>query len=102
MTSGADATIPIALKAVKDGGKIIVFSSTPKNFGYANNEIYYRELTIMGSYSPSPADLADSIKLLSEKKVRVEGISTEYKFENVVEAFNDTIANKIMKAYIKF
>lgn len=101
MTSGADATIPLALKAVKNGGKIVVFASTPKNFGYANNEIYYRELTVLGSYSPSPADLADSIRLLTDKKVKVNGLSTVYDFENVVQAFEDTISNKILKAYVK-
>lgn len=101
MTAGADSTIDLALKNVRDGGKIIIFASTPKNFGYANNEIYYRELTIMGSYSPSPADLKDSIDLLSSKKVNVKNISTIYDFENIEKAFHDTIDNKILKAYIK-
>lgn len=102
MTSGADATIDLALKQVRDGGKIIVFASTPKNFGYANNEIYYRELTIMGSYSPSPADLKESMRLLESEKVRVKNISTIYKIEEIEKAFRDTIGNAILKAYIKF
>lgn len=101
MTAGADATIELALKNVRDGGKIIVFASTPKNFGYANNEIYYRELTVMGSYSPSPADLKDSIDLLSSEKVKVKDISTIYDFSEIEKAFNDTINNSILKAYIK-
>lgn len=101
MTSGADVTIDLALKTVKDGGKIIVFASTPKNFGYANNEIYYRELTVMGSYSPAPSDLKESIDLISSGKVKVENISTAYELENIEEAFCDTISNKILKAYIK-
>ena len=42
MTSGSDKAIPTALKYVRDGGKILVFSSTPDNSGYFNNEIYYR------------------------------------------------------------
>lgn len=49
MTSGSDKAIDTALKYVRDGGKILVFSSTPQNLGYANNEIYYRELTVLGS-----------------------------------------------------
>ena len=61
MTSGADKAIDTALKYVRNGGKIVVFSSTPHDqTAYPNNEIYYRELTVMGSYSPSPADLTDS------------------------------------------
>lgn len=101
MTSGADVTIDLALKTVRDGGKIVVFASTPKNFGYANNEIYYRELTIMGSYSPSPADLKDSLDLLSSEKVKVKDISTIYAFSETEKAFHDTIDNKILKAYIR-
>lgn len=101
MTSGADVTIDLALKTVRDGGKIIVFASTPKNFGYANNEIYYRELTIMGSYSPSPADLKDSIDLLASEKVKVKNLSTIYDFSEIDKAFHDTINNAILKAYIR-
>lgn len=101
MTSGSDKAIPTALKYVRDGGKILVFSSTPQNFGYANNEIYYRELTVLGSYSPSPVDLKDSFELLKNKDVKVSGLSTEYNLENVQKAINDTLDNKILKAYIK-
>ena len=101
MTSGADKAIDTALKFVRDGGKILVFSSTPSNFGYANNEIYYRELTVLGSYSPSPADLRDSLNLLANKEVKVQGLSTEYPLEKVQKSINDTVENKIMKAYIK-
>lgn len=101
MTSGADATIDLALKTVRNGGKILIFASTPKNFGYANNEIYYRELTVMGSYSPSPKDLEDSYNLLKNGNVKVQGISTVFDFKDIQKAFEDTISNKVYKAYIK-
>lgn len=54
----------------------------------------------MGSYSPSPADLRDSLELLKTGKVKVNGLSTEYKLDDIEQAFEDTMANKIMKAYI--
>ncbi len=101
MTSGSDKAIDTALKFVRDGGKILVFSSTPQNFGYANNEIYYRELTVLGSYSPAPVDLKDSLELLATKQVRVSGLSTIYSLDEVQKAINDTLENKIMKAYIE-
>ena len=100
MTSGADKAIDTAIKAVRPGGKILVFSSTPNNNGYPNNEIYYKELTVMGSYSPSPKDLDDSFKLLTSGKVNVKGLTTTYPLEKIQEAFDDTIANKVFKAYI--
>ena len=102
MTSGADKAIDTALKYVRSGGKILVFSSTPHDeTSYPNNEIYYRELTVLGSYSPSPEDLKDSLELLKSGKVVVKGISTEYKFDDIQKAFDDTMSNNIMKAYIK-
>ena len=102
MTSGADKAIDTALKYVRNGGKIIVFSSTPHDeSAYPNNEIYYRELTVMGSYSPSPKDLKESLDLLQSGKVNVKNLSTQYSLENIQQAFDDTMANKIMKAYIK-
>ena len=101
MTSGADKAIDVAIKTIKMGGKILVFSSTPNNFGYANNEVYYKELTVMGSYSPSPKDLQDSFELLTTGKVDVQNLTTTYALDRVQEAFNDTVSNKTYKAYIK-
>ena len=101
MTSGADKAIDVALKTIKSGGKILVFSSTPHNTGYPNNEIYYRELTVLGSYSPAPVDLKDSLELLRTGKVNVKDLSTIYSLDDIQKAFDDTIANRIMKAYIK-
>ncbi len=101
MTSGADKALDTAIKAVRAGGKILVFSSTPNNTGYPNNEIYYKELTVMGSYSPSPKDLEDSFNLLTSGRVNVKGLTTTYTLDKIQEAFDDTISNKIFKAYIK-
>ena len=101
MTSGADKALDVALKVVRKGGKILVFSSTPKNTGYPNNEVYYKELTVLGSYSPSPKDLEDSFKLLTSHKVNVKNLTTIYPLDKIQQAFEDTIGNKIFKAYIK-
>ncbi len=102
MTSGSDKAIDFALKSVRDGGTILVFSSVPNDTaGYTNNDIYYRELKILGSYSPSPMDLALAHKLLTKKKVVVKYFSTAYPLENLAEAIQDTIENKTLKAYIK-
>ncbi len=101
MTSGADKAINTALEAVRPGGKILVFSSTPLSNGYPNNEIYYKELTVLGSYSPAPKDLQDSFELLTSGKVNVKNLTTIYPLEQIQQAFDDTISNKIFKAYIK-
>ena len=101
MTSGADKAIDVALATIRQGGKILVFSSTPMSNGYPNNEIYYKELTVLGSYSPSPSDLKDSYELITSKKVNVKNLTTTYPLDKIQDAFDDTISNKIFKAYIK-
>lgn len=101
MTSGSFKAIDTALKYIKDGGKIIVFSSVEGDFGYKNNDIYYRELTVLGSYSPAPVDLALSYELISQKIIDLDGISTFYTLDNLPLAVDDTMKNKIFKACIK-
>lgn len=101
LTAGADKTVEIAIKTVRDGGKIVVFASTPNSFPFPNNEIYYRELTVMGSYSPDLCDMRESLNLLQTGRVKVGGLSTVYPLEELEQAIQDTKNAKIMKAYIK-
>lgn len=101
MTSGSDKALEFAIKSVRDGGTILVFSSIPGEFGYTNNDIYYRELKVMGSYSPSPKDLKEAFDLLKNRTVNVKYLSTVYALEELNLAIEDTISNKTLKAYIK-
>lgn len=101
LTAGADKTVEIAVKTVRDGGKIVVFASTPNSFPFPNNEIYYRELTVMGSYSPDLCDMRKSLELLRSGGVKVRGLSTVYRLEELEQAIKDTKCNKIMKAFIE-
>ncbi|EKE02338.1 MAG: L-iditol 2-dehydrogenase [uncultured bacterium] len=102
LASGSLSSIPFSVSLVRDGGTIVVFSSVPSDEGvFVNNDIYYRELTIMGSYSPSPQDLCDSLNLLKNNIIKVGNFTTAYDLNNIDKAISDTLANKIIKAYIK-
>ena len=102
LTAGNSKAIETALKYVRDGGKIIVFSSIEDDLkGFYNNEIYYRELSIIASYSPAPADLKLSAELLNKGIVNVKGLSTTYSLDNLAQAVDDSFSNKVFKAYIK-
>lgn len=102
LASGSDKSINPALKCVRDGGTVLVFSSV-KSYGdgFPNNEIYYRELTVMGSYSPSTQDLKESLKLIEAGKVKVNNLVEIYPLDQLNKAIEDTLNNKILKAYIK-
>ena len=102
LTAGADASIKTAIEQVRNGGKICVFASTKTDIpAFPNNEIYYKELTVFGSYSPSPDDLKKAFELLETKQINVENMSTIYNLENLNEAIKDTQNGKILKAFIK-
>ena len=102
MTSGSEKTFDLCLQSIRNGGTIMIFSSVPKDSaGFFNNDIYYRELKVMGSYSPAPCDIAQSMEFLKTGKVKVKNISVEYTLNQVQQAIEDTLSHKIFKAYIK-
>jgi L-iditol 2-dehydrogenase len=101
LTAGNDSSVDFALKSIRDGGKIVVFASIKSNDkGFANNDIYYRELSIIASYSPSPEDIKESFDLLKSGKIKVENLSEVYPLESLNQALIDFTSNKILKAYI--
>ena len=102
LTAGNSKAIETALDKVINGGKIIVFSSVENDLkGFSNNDIYYRELSIISSYSPAPKDIEVSAQLLNQGLVNVENLSTYYSLEDLSKAIEDSITNKVLKAYIK-
>lgn len=77
LASGANATIDLALKNIKDGGTIVVFSSVPDtNIAFKNNDIYFRELTIISSYSPNLEDLREAMDLLAKGQIKAKELIT--------------------------
>ena len=102
LTAGSSKAIKTALDCVIDGGKIIVFSSVEDDLcGFSNNEIYYRELSIISSYSPDWSDLKLSAYFLNNRLVNPSGWSTYYSLDNLAQAIDDSFKSRIFKAYIK-
>ncbi len=102
LTSGSLQNISTAVKTIRDGGLVMVFASIPDNkSGIPNNEIYYRELTILGSYSPSPEDLKNSLKMIEQSMIKVDNLVTNYNILDINKAILATKSNKTIKSYIK-
>src|SRR3989338_11238358 len=77
LASGSEKSLKDASELVRSGGKIVVFSSIPKEKGFYNNEIYYRELSILGSYSPSPLSLKEAYQLIITGKIKLKKLITD-------------------------
>lgn len=102
LTAGADATLSFASLCIRNGGTINVFSSVKNDLSaFANNDIYYKELTVQGSYSPSPQDIHESMEFIKDGIINVDSLTTVYSLENVNDAINDAISGKIFKAFIR-
>lgn len=101
LCAGSDSSVELAKSLVRSGGTILVFASSKTNVGYLHNDIYYKELTVLGSYSPSPLDLEESYKLIEEGAIKFDDLVSEYSIEDINKALEDTLTNKIMKACIK-
>lgn len=70
-----------SLSYIRDGGKILIFAGAiKKEIAKINiNELYRREISIIGSYSSSPKHLSQALKLISSKVIDVKNLIT-YRF----------------------
>lgn len=101
LCAGNKKTLPLGLKSVRNGGTICIFASIAEDdIGFPNNEIYYRDLTVFGSYSPASSDLKEALNLIPKGIIKVNELSTEYSFDQINQSIEDTLSNKIIKAYI--
>ena len=102
LASGSDKSISTAIDFVRSGGKITVFSSISKEEGFYNNEIYYRELTVMGSYSPSPLALKEAYQMIVTGKIKLGNIITDIvSLKELPKQIDKCFKNKSLKMMVK-
>lgn len=103
LASGSDKGINDSIEFLRPGGKIIVFSSIANNEkGFFNNDIYYKELTIMGSYSPSPVTLKESYQMLITGKIKLKKLITDIvTLEGLPSEIEKCFKNKSLKMMVQ-
>jgi len=104
LCAGADLAVETALKNSRNGATICVFSSIlHKNLGFGNNSIYYKELTVLGSYSPNLGNLRASLKLLSDGVIKVFDLITHRAtLENLGYCLKQMHLERGIKAFLSF
>jgi threonine dehydrogenase-like Zn-dependent dehydrogenase len=101
LTAGNPALISTTLTWLRGGGTCTIFASLhPESQVLLDwNQLYYRELNIVSSYSPAPADLAEALNLLGQRTVRVSALTNDrFTLERFSEALAAIESRSILKA----
>lgn len=91
LTAGNPDLVSTALAWLREGGTCTIFASLhpESNVRLDWNQLYYRELDIISSYSASPADLSEALELLGNGAVRVTALTRD---AFPLEQFSDALA----------
>jgi L-iditol 2-dehydrogenase len=103
LCAGANSSIDLAIEAAANGATIVIFSSVgDENKAFTNNQIYYKELTILGSYSPNLNNLKESLELISAGKILVKELIThESNLEDLGISIQKLNEEKGIKLFLK-
>jgi L-iditol 2-dehydrogenase len=94
---GHSAVINQALGYVRPGGTALLFTPTPMGAETALNlgDLYFREVSLVPSYSCGPEDTQGAYELLLHGKVRPEGLITHrFPLEQIQRAFDTALAGR--------
>ncbi len=76
-TAGGGKVFQKAFEWVRDGGSLNLFASLSDHpVEVSLDSLYHHEINVFSSYSPSPQDLIEAHRLLSEGKVQVRELVT--------------------------
>ena len=87
---GKSAVIRAGFEAVAEGGTLLLFTMAPpeERWEVSPHDLYFREITVVPSYSCGPDDTRQALSLLASKRVRVADLVTHrFPIDRAVEAF---------------
>jgi threonine dehydrogenase-like Zn-dependent dehydrogenase len=99
---GKPDTVALALELARRGGTVELFGVCPlgTKLPFEPNSVYFKELTIVGSYL-NPHTFARSIALLAENKVVIDHFAIQrYPLDGVHEALTSLREGKTIKSLI--
>lgn len=95
-------TLALAFKAIRDGGTLLLFTSYSKGESLINqDELYFRELTVITSYSSSPQHLQRAYEQIINGDIMVEPLVTHtYPLEALALALEEYRSGNALKIFI--
>jgi L-iditol 2-dehydrogenase len=103
LTAGHGGTVQEACQWVRDGGTITLFGNLAlqRPAELDPNMLYSREITIQGSYSPSPRELVHALQLIASHTVNVDRLITHrLPLEELPQAVELARTRRAVKAII--
>lgn len=97
--SGTVTGFADAIARVKRGGRVLVFGVAPRKAAASvwPNEIYARELTILGSYV-NPSTFSRAVEIVSNKKISLSSFDVKaYKLNEFNDAFEASRSGRYSK-----
>jgi L-iditol 2-dehydrogenase len=93
---GSVSAIETALAVARRGGQVHIFAECPPDSRLTlDPNLVYHELSIIGTYSSSPAELAEALTLIERGRVNVEALVTHrLPLDRLQEAFDLAVAGK--------
>ncbi len=94
-------TLALALEQVRDGGHIILFTSGQPEMGIDPNVLYFREITVITSYSPALQDLKEAARMIFNHEVQTAPlISHRLPIAAIQEGFETYRQGRAIKVFI--
>ncbi len=93
---GSPSAIETGISVARRGGQVHVFAECPPNSKLTlDPNLIYHELSILGTYSSSPADLAESLQLIAHRRVDLDPLVTHrLPLKKLGQAFEMAVAGK--------
>jgi len=102
---GSKATTKTAMRALRRGGKALVFGVPPEEAEVSVNifDTYYDEVDLIGSYALTEQDFSDSISLIRNEQLELNRlVSHKFNLDDLKEAIEMTATGGGLKKQIKF
>ena len=102
LTAVNTASVALALDRVRDGGTIILFASGGDTVAFDAQTLYFREISVIPSYSPELEDLQAAAQLLFQGKIDPHAlISHRMPLHDIATAVEQYRTGQARKVFIK-
>jgi len=98
--SGSNAGVSSTFKQLKKGGKAVFVALYEEDSSIFLTDLVRKEWPIIPSYGSDPTDYEEALSILTKYANQLEGLMSYYPFEQVGEAFQDSLQQKVFKAII--